>query len=153
MRGLKVRVTAILRVADPIVVQAHRLVADVPARRAGRRTVLVDVVAHVHDEVHVFLGEILVCRVEAVLEVLTRHERELHAAWLAAGCREGPSPADRALLFARAEAIPVLAVRREIADVHVHRVRDRGPRHGHASSHDVPQARIESDFPVHRNRV
>jgi hypothetical protein len=153
VRGLQIRVAAILGVAAAVVVERHRLVADVAARSAVGRPILVDVVAEVNDEVDVLLGEVFVGCVEARLEVLARYERELHLPRLAPGRWERPCPADGAFLLSCPEPVPVPAIRSEIGHVDVNRMRERGQRHGHAPPHDVPQAGIRCQLPVDQNRL
>ena len=76
MRRLEERVGPVLGVADPIVVQARDLRAQVLPDLPVPAAVLVDVVAEVDDQVELVPGHVLVGGEQALLVVLARCEGE-----------------------------------------------------------------------------
>ncbi len=117
VEGLQVGVGLVLRVALPVVGQAHHLVARlVGADDAVRlavgvlpRAVLVDVVAHVQHRVEVAAGgEVAVGREVPGLPVGARDQGEAEPVGRGGGRRRGACEPDRGARAVEGEAVPVV---------------------------------------------
>ena len=145
--------------------QIHRLGVGVLAHAAGARPALVDVVADVHDEPRIVLGDPLVGGEVARLPVRAAGQAEPQALRRLAAPRSGARPPDRARLAVGVEAVEVLPPGPEVRYLDVHRVtlrRDRGlgaarddprdrlvvgqfPRDRHLALHRLTPERVERD--------
>jgi hypothetical protein len=148
---LQVLVALVQRVADPISVEGHRLLAALRADRAGRGA-LVDVIAEEHHQIEVLLHHVLVGRVVAVGVVLAVGRGEVQALGLGVAGRRGPGAADRAREFADREAVPVPGVGLEALDVDVHRVGEVRVGLDDIGGDDIGEVLVGRDLPGHRVR-
>ena len=95
MRGLQEGIELVLRIARAILIERSRLESLVRPHGTGPRTVLVDIVPEVGDQVTAFLGEVLVGGEEPLLIVLAGDHPEAERGHRPIG-GSGPQPPHRA---------------------------------------------------------
>ena len=151
---LKIGIAPVEGVADPVLLQLRRLGAElcghrhVPRPAGGSDPVLVDVVAEVHDDVEVLLGEPAIGGVVAGLPVLARGEGERERTQRCARCRCRLGSTDGAHVVAGAEPIEVLAPRLESVHLDVHGMSELPWRDGGPGRHDARHRLVRGDLPV-----
>ncbi len=156
VRGLQLRISLVLGVTRPVVVESLELVEPRPGRggvatvwEPALRVVLIDVVTDVDDEIEVVGGDRAIRRPVAVLEVLAAGQRETQRGRAGTGGRRGTGPADRADHCPGTEPVEVHPGRLQATDVDVHRV--RRPRGGglRPHRHDIGEPVVGGELPVH----
>ena len=152
MRGLEILVGLVLRVAVAIVGEGEAPTAlAVVANDVAARGPLVDVVPEEEHRLQILARQIGVRRVVALRVVLAGGERKPEGLERGHSGRGARAP-DRTLGTARAEAIPVHAIRFESAHLDVHRMREIRSRAVRAGAHDVRHGLVPSDEPIDVHR-
>lgn len=151
-RGLQQRVALVLPVANAVVVEGGRLVAEVLAAHdigiERQAAAFIDVVAEPDSEVGPLLGDVAMRGVVAVGVVLTAGGREpgLRDRRVGSGCR--PCAAHRAGVLADSETVEPLALL-EAGD-HMHAVAAAGGGELGAATRDLGEVVGGAHLPQHR---
>ena len=148
MCRLQQRVALVGRVAGAVLRQRRRHAAFVPANRVGGERRLGDVVAEKEDDVGVLGDDVAPGRIVADLVALAAGDDKAQA------CRRirrwrGTRAANRALLAEGAEAIPILACRREPGGLGMDAVRPIGLGDFFAAGDDMAETFVVGHFPAH----
>src|SRR5512134_2111780 len=138
--------------ARAVVLERVRLRASVAAHVILPPGGLVNVVAKEGHEVGRVGHHMPVGAVIALLVLLARGEDEAQAVHRRAGARRGASTPDRASRIARAEAIPVPALRLETLHFNVERISPRRVGRHFASRHWTLEGLVGENFPAYRDR-
>ena len=109
----------------------------------------VNVVAQMENEIEILLGHVLIRRVVTCFKVLARRNGKAQPIHPRPSGGKRSGAADRAHGIAGAELIPVPAVRLKAGHLDVHRMGPLGRRGDLPRLHDLRQAIIGRDLPLH----
>ena len=151
VRGLELGVPLVEGVAAPVALERARFLRIVAAHEVvpDAGSVLVDVVAEVHDERRRLGRHVAEAGVPAALVVLAGHEDEIEAVGQGAGGGGGARAADGARRPGRVEAVPVVAFGLQALDLHVNGVAEFRQRRRLAAAHHGAEGVVRRDLPAY----
>ena len=147
MRGLEIRVRAVLRVSPAVVLERHGLERVELPHAPVAPGILIYIVAEHQDQVRPVLGHVAIGGKVSLFVVRAGGKRKPEGFRCGCGRRAGEGAPGGALMTAEPESVEVFAAGLQAIDLGVDGMREMRPRPGIALLHDAREAGVLGDFP------